>query len=98
MFLTARFGDFTAAELYEGCVYITQRDDKVWRLFSEGPFEPPAMELIGDVHTPGLASLRVRYPGKLKRAEHQISAALKEHGLELHIDPDGNYSVVRRPL
>jgi len=93
MFLTPRFGDFTAAELYEGCVYVTQRDDKVWRLFSDGPIEPPAMELIGDVHTSGLATLRVRYPGKLKRAEQQISAALRPFALELHVDPTGNYSV-----
>lgn len=28
-----------------------------------------------------------------KRAERQISAELKRHGLELHMDPYGNYSI-----
>lgn len=32
---------------------------------------------------------------KWQIAERQISSALAAHGLELHIDPAGNYSVVR---
>lgn len=37
-----------------------------------------------------------RLQERWRRAEHQISAALKKHGLELHVDPDGNYSIVEK--
>ena len=55
-----RFGDYTRVELYEGCAYVTQRDDDVWRIFTDHDGLPCCERLVGAGLTE-LAELRARY-------------------------------------